>query len=310
MTYKLKAYFIYLVLIPVLIWIGIYLIGFALPEDIEKKGLDIPMPEPRAGYEIIFPYTFNTHSTISHYHVATFYYLSEKRQVIYRYDENRYLELQGENCEGLIWYHDKANNIHTRINTPFFTYDKLPKFNYYNPGKDYIAIPANDMSFVMFSLDKGKTFIQAEVTSYAAVAPELVERFIGVDDKPLTSTFTDFSRSNTFTNSITVSGNTGYFILNNGNVLFGETVFYDNGISLIDKKPRNHHEQMFHSLFGIDPSFLLKKDPDMKGKQRFGKYWEIYYQPVYLERIKSARNIKPEPYQGWNKIRCEVGAER
>lgn len=91
-------------------------------------------------------------------------------------------------------------------------------------------------------------------------------------------------------------------------MLFGETVFYDNGISLVDKKPRNHHKQKFDSLFGIDPSFLLKKDPDMSGVQ-FGKYWEIYYQPAYLERIKSARNIKPEPYQGWDKIRCEVGVE-
>ena len=27
-------------------------------------------------------------------------------QVIYRYDDNRYLELKGYNCEGALWYHD------------------------------------------------------------------------------------------------------------------------------------------------------------------------------------------------------------
>ena len=29
-----------------------------------------------------------------------------------------------------------------------------------------------------------------------------------------------------------------------------------------------------------------------------------------IERITGARNIKLEPYQGWDKIRCEVGAEK
>ncbi len=29
-----------------------------------------------------------------------------------------------------------------------------------------------------------------------------------------------------------------------------------------------------------------------------------------IERITGARNIKLEPYQGWDKIRCEIGAEK
>ena len=29
-----------------------------------------------------------------------------------------------------------------------------------------------------------------------------------------------------------------------------------------------------------------------------------------IERITDARNIKLEPYQGWDKIRCEIGAEK
>ena len=48
----------------------------------------------------------------------------------------------------------------------------------------------------------------------------------------------------------------------------------------------------------------------MKEVQRFGRYWEIYYKPAYIERITGARNIKLEPYQGWDKIRCEIGAEK
>ncbi|WP_176702929.1 hypothetical protein [Gilliamella apicola] len=29
-----------------------------------------------------------------------------------------------------------------------------------------------------------------------------------------------------------------------------------------------------------------------------------------IERISGARNIKLEPYQSWDKIRCEIGAEK
>ena len=29
-----------------------------------------------------------------------------------------------------------------------------------------------------------------------------------------------------------------------------------------------------------------------------------------IERITGARNIKLEPYQGWDKIRCEIEAEK
>ena len=29
-----------------------------------------------------------------------------------------------------------------------------------------------------------------------------------------------------------------------------------------------------------------------------------------IERITGAHNIKLEPYQGWDKIRCEIGAEK
>ncbi|MFQ1042542.1 hypothetical protein [Gilliamella sp. CG16] len=311
MNHKLKGLFLLLVVVPAIIWLSVYLVGSSRPDQVKKVGLDIPMAEPREGYEIVYPYMYDlpnelTTRTITHYEKATYYYLSQKRQVVYRYDEHRYLELQGENCEGLMWYHDDANNIHTRINIPFFTKTQLPTFHYYNPGKKYIAIPANDMSFVLFSLDQGRTFHIGEVTSYAAVPAEKVERFIGVDDSPLNVTFKDVRKSdpNGFMNTIAIPGNTGYFILKNGNVLFGETVFYDND------KFGTKNQQSFHSLNDIDPSLIQQKNPNFLGMQPFGAYWEIYHKPNYLERVQAARTIQPEPYQGWDKIRCVVGAEK
>ncbi|WP_334324900.1 T6SS immunity protein Tli3 family protein [Gilliamella apicola] len=291
------------IVIPGGLWAFIINFGSNLPERYEETtGLDIPMPEPREGYEIIYPEVIKTSNPN---YTASFYYISKKRQVIYRYDADRYLELQGENCEGLIWYHDQAKNIHTRIDKVFFTRNRLPKFNYYNPGKDYIGIPTDDMSAIPFSIDGGKTFYIGNVTSFAAKPSEQVERFIGVDDSPLTLQFNDVDEyMRGFINTITVSGNTGYFILKN-DVLFGDTVFWQ-----MFKYP----QQKFHSLSGV---INTKKNIDlylngenMKEVQRFGRYWEIYYKPAYIERISGARNIKLEPYQGWDKIRCEIGAEK
>ena len=293
------------IVIPGGLWAFIINFGSNLPERYEETtGLDIPMPEPREGYEIIYPEVIKTSNPN---YTASFYYLSEKRQVIYRYDAARYLELQGENCEGLIWYHDQVKNIHTRIDKVFFTYDRLPKFNYYNPGKDYIGIPTDDMSAVPFSIDGGKTFYVGKVTSFAAKPSEQVERFMGVDDSPLTLQFKDVKKSNmkSFINTITVSGNTGYFILKN-DVLFGETAFYER----IGLNPR----QSYHSLNGVINTQtninLYLNGEHLKEVQQFGRYWEIYYKPAYIERITGARNIKLEPYQGWDKIRCEIGAEK
>ena len=291
------------IVIPGGLWAFIINFGSNLPERYEETtGLDIPMPEPREGYEIIYPEVIKTSNPN---YTASFYYLSEKRQVIYRYDADRYLELQGENCEGLIWYHDQAKNIHTRIDKVFFTRDRLPKFNYYNPGKDYIGIPTDDMSAIPFSIDGGKTFYVGNVTSFAAKPSEQVEHFIGVDDSPLTLQFKDVKKSTMegFINTITVSGNTGYFILKN-DVLFGDTVFWQ-----MFKYP----QQTFHSLNGINTKAdinLYHKGKNREEIQRFGRYWEIYYKPAYIERITDARNIKLEPYQGWDKIRCEIGAEK
>ncbi len=304
MKKKLIKLLICCIVIPGGLWAFIINFGSNLPETYEETtGLDIPMPEPRQGYEIIYPEVIKTSNPN---YTASFYYLSEKRQVIYRYDADRYLELQGENCEGLIWYHDQAKNIHTRIDKVFFTHDRLPKFNYYNPGKDYIGIPTDDMSAIPFSIDGGKTFFVGDVTDFAANPSEQVERFIGVDDNPLTLQFKDVKKSTMegFINTVTISGNTGYFILKN-DVLFGDTVFWQ-----MFKYP----QQTFHSLSGVVNTKknidLYLKGEHLKEVQLLGRYWEIYYKPAYIERITGARNIKLEPYQGWDKIRCQIGTEK
>jgi hypothetical protein len=279
---------ILLVVVPLCLWGLIVKIGSMLPEKSEVIGLTIPSPTPREGYEIIFPEVYAMGPIRSR-----FYYLSTKRQVVYRYDAQRYLELQGENCEGLIWYHDDEHNIHTRIDETFYTAYKLPKFAYYNPGKEYIAIPTQDLTAVMFSIDGGRTFIKGTVPSYSAVSGDEVERFIGVDDEPLDVSFSDVKNGSIkFINTMTISGNTGYFILKNGDVIFGETAFYDN------------------TKFPTRQEFQIQQHPIDNPVKLGGKHWQIYRDPAYIERVEKAKTIQLKPYQNWDRIRCEVGAEK
>ena len=41
-------------------------------------------------------------------------------QVIYRFDDHRYLELKGWDCEGELWYTDTLRGIHTEPVSQFY----------------------------------------------------------------------------------------------------------------------------------------------------------------------------------------------
>ncbi|WP_444852386.1 T6SS immunity protein Tli3 family protein [Salmonella enterica] len=63
------------------------------------------------------------------------------RQVIYRFDEHRYLELEGFNCEGALWYNDTRRNIRTEVvarDTPIF---RISFLNMYTHQRDILLFP-------------------------------------------------------------------------------------------------------------------------------------------------------------------------
>jgi hypothetical protein len=253
-----------------------------------------PKPIPKKGYELL-------HSVARNGDVLddSFYYVSNKRQVIYRFDAERYLELQGENCSGLIWYHDDKNNIHTRITKRFYTAYHLPKFKYYNPGKQYIAIPTDDLSDFVFSIDGGRHFLKADVSPMAAVPGNEVDYFIGVDDSPVIATYYKSYKSPD--EPISVSGNTGYFVLKNNDVIFGASYGYDD----IDYNKGNSwlNTQTFYPLAAFT-------DKRVRDGSKFGAYKKVMDSQAYQARVNSIKNVKPQPYQGWDRIRCEIGAEK
>lgn len=295
---------VFILVVPLaLLLIGYILLSLLAFSREDSSILDIPKPVAKAGYEIIYTRKINGYRPDE----GTFYYLSNKRQVIYRYDADRYLELQGENCNGLIWYHDTKKNIHTRIEQTFFTAYWLPKYPYFNPGQHYIGIPTDDLSEIVYSIDGGRTFISsASVDAYAVVPPSYVERYIGVDDQSLI-----YPGELVYEKEpVTISGNTGYFILNNGDIIFGASHNYDQMIAWNkDKAPTMFlHYRAKQRYYSLNKIFDKYNEDNL---QVYGQYWRLFQEnPDYLAHIGKARDIVIEPYQGWDRIRCEVGAEK
>lgn len=79
-------------------------------------------------------------------------------QVVYRFDDHRYLELVGFNCEGALWFTDTQRNIHSEVSSQFY---RVFTKKYVHPSEKYIAITYYDVSGVMVSKDFGKTWSDA-----------------------------------------------------------------------------------------------------------------------------------------------------
>ncbi|WP_082672299.1 T6SS immunity protein Tli3 family protein [Type-D symbiont of Plautia stali] len=96
-------------------------------------------------------------------------------QVIYRFDDHRYLELVGFNCEGALWFTDTQRHIHSEVSSQFY---RIFTKNYIHPSEKYIAITYYDISGVMVSKDYGRTWHNARfmpgggAKRYGASSPE------------------------------------------------------------------------------------------------------------------------------------------
>ncbi len=77
------------------------------------------------------------------------------QQVIYRYDENRFLVLVGQRCQGALWYVDSKRNIKTEVLSGSYKVFAKP---YIHPSERYIAITDYASSFFLVSRDYGEHF--------------------------------------------------------------------------------------------------------------------------------------------------------
>ena len=76
-------------------------------------------------------------------------------QVVYRFDDHRYLELKGWDCEGELWYTDTERGIHSQ---PFFQFYRIFTKKFEHPSQRYIAVPNWEVDGFMVSKDYGQTW--------------------------------------------------------------------------------------------------------------------------------------------------------
>jgi len=76
-------------------------------------------------------------------------------QVVYRFDDHRYLELKGWDCEGELWYTDTQRGIHTE---PYFQFYRIFTKKLIHPSERYIALPTWDSVGFIVSKDYGRTW--------------------------------------------------------------------------------------------------------------------------------------------------------
>ncbi|WP_208326222.1 T6SS immunity protein Tli3 family protein [Hafnia paralvei] len=129
------------------------------------------------------------------------------QQVIYRFDDHRYLVLIGYNCEGALWFIDKKNGIETEAADRFF---QLSSFKFVHPSTKYIAIPVRDLSEILISKDGGRTFIPREQAHFSPGGGA-----IKYSDGPISKDVVSF----------TVVDDRGYFMTKQGDLYLSSAPF-------------------------------------------------------------------------------------
>ncbi|WP_327062157.1 hypothetical protein [Leclercia adecarboxylata] len=76
-------------------------------------------------------------------------------QVVYRFDDHRYLELKGWDCQGELWYTDTKRGIHSQ---PYFQFYRIFTRKFIHPSERYISIPNWEVDGFLVSKDYGETW--------------------------------------------------------------------------------------------------------------------------------------------------------
>ncbi|WP_395313671.1 hypothetical protein [Enterobacter sp. ECC-219] len=80
-------------------------------------------------------------------------------QVVYRFDDHRYLELKGWDCEGELWYTDTQRGIHSQ---PYSQFYRIFTKKFIHPSERYIVLTSWGGGAFTVSKDFGKTWQLAQ----------------------------------------------------------------------------------------------------------------------------------------------------
>ncbi|WP_456297745.1 T6SS immunity protein Tli3 family protein [Erwinia typographi] len=210
-------------------------------------------------------------------------------QVVYRFDDHRWLELKGFNCQGELWYVDQKREIQSQV---FYQFYRIFTRPYFNVSERYIAIPIWGEAGLRVSNDYGQTWHSASIA--------------GEED--------DGSNKPDYENikSFTVVNDQGFLLTKQGHIYMSSLPFDD---------PR-----LGPGGPGIDYSFVfrgkIKKyhiDAVRPGVGEDYSTWGLeYIDPRILEKrwAKHLANFQNLPdkvpevknYRGWTHMQCDVNA--
>ncbi|ELQ6222465.1 hypothetical protein ACM92K_004406 [Cronobacter turicensis] len=205
-------------------------------------------------------------------------------QVVYRFDDHRYLELKGWNCEGELWFTDSQRGIHTKLYSQFY---RIFTRKFIHPSERYLAITSWDVSGFTVSKDYGQTWQLAQFSpgenepdGMNAPPQEDVESFTVVNDQGFLKTkHRLYMSSKPFDDPRLVAGGPGI-------------------------------------TYTLDDGTVQRIDPQFPG----WAWGMVYFTPQGLEGkvMKHEANYQGLPdnvpevknYTGWDRMRCDMNAGR
>jgi hypothetical protein len=202
-------------------------------------------------------------------------------QVIYRFDDHRYLELKGWNCEGALYYVDPVRGIRSEVSSQFY---RAFAGKYVHPSERYIAIPSWDTDAFAVSKDYGKTWKSAPFnTGFHTVEPD-------GSNSP--------SRENML--SFTVVNDQGFLLTRQGNLYMSSKPFDDPrilpggaGIDYVDEDGDKHHLRPGFAGAAWGLSYIPPKS------LKYLTASELSYWQDLPTRVPEVRD-----YKGWDHMQC------
>ena len=203
-------------------------------------------------------------------------------QVIYRFDDHRYLELTGWYCQGALHYIDSTRGIRSEISSQFYqAYGKT----YIHPSERYIAVPWWDSTAFTVSKDYGKTW---KTASFAMNSHSLEP---GRGNRP--------TRENNL--SFTVVNDQGFLLTRQGNLYMSSKPFDDPrvmpgglGIDYVDVYGDTHHLKYGSAGPAWGLSYLAPKAIDHLIDQYLSNWQDL---PTSVPEVKN--------YKGWSRMQCD-----
>ncbi len=200
---------------------------------------------------------------------------SEKpAQIIYRFDDHRYLELVGFYCQGALNYVDTKRGIKSEVQSQFYQAfgEKL-----IHPSERYLVIPHWDARALAVSKDYGQTWQTASISG-------------------------NYFPSSKEAESITVVNDRGYLLTKDGRLYVSSAPFDDlrvmpGGAGIhynIDGENHSITPQFPGRSWGME--FIKQKDiPNLTIK--YYSNWQDF--PQKVPEVKN--------YQGWDHMKCNPG---